>query len=246
MSGGASGFSATGVGGNTAGAGAASGDAAGASDPTGGEPSVGGASGTLGNGGNAGTAGDTTGAGGAASGGTSAGAGGTAASGGNGTASGGVTATGGTPATAGGGSGGNQFQPLCDNAVVKGSACGVSSTQSCYRACGPDSIGFKSETCQQGAYVEQLGCSFPSAADYSCYQIPHSLPAECPSATVPRAAQACQISQCIVCFGGTVDNPTYEDSTGAPKPGYCVCSDSGAWTCGSVSAWPCPGGAGCN
>lgn len=161
------------------------------------------------------------------------------------TATGGTSAAGGAPPSAGSAGANPFFQPLCDEAIVKGSPCDASSVQVCYRRCGPDSIGYKSETCQFGSYMEQSGCSFPTAANYSCYKIPPSLPKECPG-TVPRAAQECQVSTCIACFGGNVNNPQYQDSTGMQKEGYCVCSSAGLWTCASTTSWPCPDGAGCD
>ncbi len=178
-------------------------------------------------------------------GGSSGGGGGAATNGGNGTAGGFTAVAGGPPAAGTGGTGTTMYQPLCDDSVVKGSACDNSSVRFCYRTCGPDSVGYKSETCQRGAYVEQSGCDFPASEDYSCYQVPRRLPTECPPG-VPRAADPCQIAPCVVCFGGTTANPLYQDSTGTQKDGYCVCSDAGAWTCGSTTAWPCPGGSGCN
>jgi hypothetical protein len=144
---------------------------------------------------------------------------------------------------ASGGKPGEQ-QPVCDDAIVKGSPCDASSIQACYRRCGPDGIGFKSETCQRGSYVEQAGCSFPAGANYACYKVPRSLPAGCPG-TAPRAAEMCQISACTACYGGTAMNPLYEDSNGTMKVGYCVCSSMGLWTCASMQSWPCPAGAGC-
>jgi hypothetical protein len=173
-------------------------------------------------------------------------AGGTATAGSSG--AGGTTASAGNSGSAGhaGSAGANPFfQPLCDEGIVKGSPCDASSVQTCYRRCGPDSIGYKSETCQFGSYVEQSGCTFPTATNYSCYKVPPSLPKECP-AGVPRAAQECHVSACVACFGGTVGNPQYQDSTGTPKEGYCVCSSAGVWTCASTPSWPCPNGAGCN
>lgn len=164
--------------------------------------------------------------------------------GGTGTSPGGGTAGG---AAAGGlsGAGGSRFEPACDDGVVKGSACNQSSVRLCYRTCGPNGVGYKSETCQFGTYDEQNGCTFPVGADYSCYQIPARRPTACP-ALIPRATAACAVPQCTPCFGGTLNNPLYEDSTGAQKLGYCVCTDAGMWTCAGTTSWPCPGGAGCN
>jgi hypothetical protein len=216
------------AGGESTSGGSASGGA-----PSAGAPSVGTAGAEVAGGG---TAGNDTASGGKA--GASEPTAGSATSGGTG-------GTGGAPASAGSAGANPFFQPLCDESIVKGSPCDASSVQSCYRRCGPDSIGYKSETCQFGSYVEQSGCTFPTGANYSCYKLPPSLPKECPAA-VPRAAQACQISACIACFGGSLGNPQYQDSTGTPKEGYCVCSSAGLWTCASVPSWPCPGGAGCN
>jgi hypothetical protein len=152
-------------------------------------------------------------------------------------------------ATAGGagngGSANDAYQPRCGEDVGKGDPCSPSSVQLCYKTCGPNSIGFKSETCQQGAYVEQSGCTFPDENDYSCYAIPASKPATCPAGT-PRAAEDCGVAECTLCFGGGLANPTYQDSSGTQKEGYCVCTDAGEWTCASVPSWPCPGGDGCN
>ena len=136
------------------------------------------------------------------------------------------------------------FEPRCEDEVIKGSACTAASIPVCYRSCGPDNLGSKSETCQSGSYVEQSGCSFPKR-DYSCYQVPSSLPPSCPSSSVPRGGQACQSPACTACFGGSAQNPLYEDSTGARKSGYCVCSDARIWTCASLPSWPCPAGEGC-
>jgi hypothetical protein len=135
--------------------------------------------------------------------------------------------------------------PVCKDGVTKGTACNAASIQLCYKDCGPDNVGYKPLSCQGLAYDEtQPGCTFPPG-DYSCYRLPPSLPTACPAGT-PRGGQACQIPTCTVCYGGTLLNPQYQDSTGAQKTGYCVCSSAGIWTCGSNSgSWPCPG-MGCN
>lgn len=169
------------------------------------------------------------------------GAGGTGGNGGSlttaGTAAGGAAEIAGSP---------NLPDPACKDGVVKGSACTPASAQFCYKSCGPDNVGYKSETCQNGAYVEQSvpACTFPPAQDYACYKLPVSLPEACPLG-VPRGGRPCQIAGCTVCFGGSVLAPQYQDSTGAQKPGFCVCADSGVWTCASTTSWPCPDGQGC-
>lgn len=143
------------------------------------------------------------------------------------------------------------FSPLCSDvpptaagAPTKGGACSASDPQLCYKTCGPQSVGFKSETCTNGSYAEQTGCSFPDA-DYACFKIPAAIDAKCPS-TPPQATMPCDVPMCVPCNAGG----NYLDSSGASKEGYCVCpaaGDSGMrkWSCASTTAWPCPNGKGC-
>ena len=171
--------------------------------------------------------------------------GGPAATGGSG------AGTAGTTGAAGSGTSGG-LTPLCTEVPVtaagvaptKGGACTASDSQLCYKTCGPQSSGFKSETCTAGAYAEQSGCTFPAANDYSCYKLPATPSAACP-ATPPQASMPCSVAACTPCNAGGM----YLDSTGTSKPGYCVCpaSTSGAskWSCASSTAWPCPAGKGC-
>jgi len=181
----------------------------------------------------AGSSTDDAGSAGAGAGASAGGAGGTA----------GTAGTGGDALTGAGSAGmsSNLPQPACKDGVTKGSPCSAASAQSCYKSCGPDNVGYKRETCVNGAYDElQSGCTFPPGQDYTCYKVPPSLPGACPSG-IPRGGSACQVVECTVCFGGSVQAPQYQDSTGAQKPGYCVCSEAGVWTCGSIGSWPCPG-----
>ena len=219
---------------------------------------VGGATGTL----DAGTP-DAFGTGGT---GQTGGAGGVTNTGGSTvvTASGGVTTPGTTgnggtttPATTGAGgvagtTGTSAFAPLCSGLLT---AAGVAPTKNgicvdadpplCYKTCGPQSVGFRSETCTAGVYVEQSGCSFP-LGDYSCYKIPPSIDPSCPT-DVPQATTVCSVAPCTLCNV----NGGYLDSTGAAKTGYCVCpppsSTTGAakWSCAATTSWPCPAGQGC-
>jgi hypothetical protein len=171
-----------------------------------------------------------------------------------------------TPATTGAGgaagaTGTNPYQPACGTLTTvaglvpsKGVLCpDAADPQLCYKTCGPNSIGFKSETCTVGSYVEQSGCSFQTGADYSCYKIPLAsdgttfvVDPTCP-ATVPQASQLCTVATCTLCNV----NGGYLDSGGAAKVGYCVCpAPSGTtgqskWSCASSTAWPCPAGQGC-
>jgi hypothetical protein len=80
--------------------------------------------------------------------------------------------------------------------------------------------------------------------DYSCFKIPATISATCPT-TIPQAGMACTVADCTLCdLGGQ-----YLDSSGATKTGYCVCpatgSGMGKWSCASTTAWPCPGAQGC-
>jgi hypothetical protein len=143
------------------------------------------------------------------------------------------------------------FSPLCSDvpataagAPTKGGACTATDSQLCYKTCGPQSVGFKSETCTNGAYVEQTGCSFPDG-DYACYKIPAAVDATCPKMP-PQATMACDVAMCTPC---NVDG-NYLDSSGASKQGYCVCPEAGEmgmrkWSCASSTSWPCPLGKGC-
>jgi hypothetical protein len=200
-------------------------------------PATGGATGTAGAKGTGGTpsTGGTTGTGGTPSTGGTTGTGGTPATGG-------TTGTGGATGAAGGSGFG---QPVCGNtgagtAIAKSVACSSTDPQLCYKTCGPASIGVKSETCVAAAYMEMSGCSFDPSMNYSCYKIPATLDATCPT-TAPQASTACTVATCVVCdVGGS-----YLDSKGATQTGYCICQASGKWSCASTTAWPCPGNTGC-
>src|SRR6185503_21121380 len=110
---------------------------------------------------------------------------------GTGGATTGTGGAGGTTGGSGGSGGGGTFSPLCSavpptaagGEPTKGGVCTAADTQLCYKTCGPQSIGFKSETCTGGLYVEQSGCSFRAGMDYSCYKIPATISAACPTAT---------------------------------------------------------------
>ncbi len=172
-----------------------------------------------------------------------------------------ITGNGGTttPITTGAGGGGGStvpnttYTPLCNDlltaagvAPTKNGICVDADPQKCYKTCGPQSIGFKSETCTAGVYVEQSGCDFPATGDYSCYKIPAAIDATCPTET-PQASTVCNVVTCILCNV----NGGYLDSGGAAKTGYCVCPPPSTttgvskWSCASTTAWPCPAGAGC-
>ena len=172
--------------------------------------------------------------------------GGTMGAGGSSGGTGGTTPTGGT-------TGGGAFNPLCSTlltaasvAPTKNGICVDTDPQLCYKTCGPNSIGFKSETCTAGVYVEQSSCSFPTGVDYSCYKIPTTIDATCPT-LVPQASTVCTVAACVPCNV----NGGYLDSSGAAKTGYCVCPAPSAttgiskWSCATSTTWPCPNGQGC-
>jgi hypothetical protein len=191
---------------------------------------------------------------------TSTGGSATTATGGTGASTGGATgtSTGGAATTTTGGAttGGDMFTPLCSDpglvtaagvAPTKGGVCTTADAQLCYKTCGPQSVGFKSETCTSGAYVEQSGCSFKADLDASCYKIPTTIDPSCPT-TAPKSGDLCTVAPCTPCADASL---TYLDSSGAPKTGYCVCPPPNAttgmskWSCASTTAWPCPQGKGC-
>jgi hypothetical protein len=191
---------------------------------------------------------------------------GTSAAAGTGTGTAGTSATAGTGGAASAGTGpvgtagtataAGEFMPLCAGLgsaagadPTKAGACTAADAQVCYKTCGPQSSGYKSETCTAGAYAEQSGCAFPLELDATCFKLPTAQDATCP-ATPPQASMACTVAPCTLCNGGGGPTGTYLDSKGASKAGYCVCPAPGAsgtskWSCASTDAWPCPGGKGC-
>ena len=206
--------------------------------------------GTAGTGNPAGSAGTTGAAGTTASAGTTGSAGTTAA--------GGTTGTGGMPGqpscigllTHGPTGAGGALEP------AKGVVCDMTlDINVCYRTCGPEKQGYKSETCTSaGSYQEMSGCSFDPTKDFSCYKIPATANTVCPTGITPMGSADCStynVPTCTLCNStqGTAGGQ-YADSTGAAKTGYCVCQAPDAngarkWSCASDTAWPCPLGSGC-
>lgn len=180
-------------------------------------------------------------------------------SGGAGTGTGGASTTGtggasttGTGGTTGAGGGTAFGEPACASTVAKNGVCTAADQQFCYKTCGPEKTGVKSETCQtSGTYAEMSGCTFDPSKDYACYKIPTAANAACPAGVTPKGSDACDVPHCTLCnstqgrAGGQ-----YLDSSGAPKTGFCTCQEPNsagtrAWTCASDTAWPCPMGLGC-
>ena len=159
-----------------------------------------------------------------------------------------------TDGSAGAGTSSEDFTPACDltlsvggEEIKKGTACADEDPEICWRKCGPQSSGWKSETCTSGVYAEG-DCVFPSDATYECYKIPEEQHAECPTTTeeMPQASQECDVPECNPC---NVEDQ-YMTSSGEVKVGYCVCQPANSegtrtWSCASGTAWPCPLGQGC-
>ncbi|HMA94444.1 MAG TPA: hypothetical protein VKP30_17250 [Polyangiaceae bacterium] len=172
---------------------------------------------------------------------------------------GGTSAGAGAPAAGGSssGSGGSTaVSPLCSmtaggSPTIKGGTCTPNDTQLCYWTCGPIETGSKTETCTAGIYVEG-DCMFPADVDYSCFRVPASDSAGCPTSE-PQSGQPCSVSTCSLPCSGTACAicgvaTGYRDSIGMHKDGYCVClagSTGNRWSCASKTAWPCPSGQGC-
>jgi hypothetical protein len=192
-----------------------------------------------------GTGGSTLGTGGATglgTGGSAAGVGGTALGDTGGSVGDGDGDTGGSVGD-GDGDGATLGSPACGFnlagvEIKKDTACTAEDVQLCWRPCGPNNIGWKSETCNGVSYAEGA-CEFEPTGDYACYAIPSVQDASCPVAT-PQHNAACTVAACTTCSNAG----NYLDSSGATKTGYCTCVDS-LWKCASNTAWPCPAGAGC-
>jgi hypothetical protein len=166
-----------------------------------------------------------------------------------------------TGGTSGGGTGGTvmnppthpDFSPACfltttqsGEEILKGTSCTSADPKLCYRPCGPNQVGWKTETCTAGVYAEG-DCTFPSDGDFSCYAIPPQIDeAACGLSASPAATGECNAPLCVSCnFGGF-----YEDTGHDAKEGYCTCREPGPdgvrrWTCASTTAWPCPFSQGC-
>ena len=130
--------------------------------------------------------------------------------------------------------------------IMKGTPCTSADVPLCYRPCGPNQVGWKTETCTAGVYAEG-DCSFPTEGDYSCYAIPDVIDTgACGVTAPPRATEECTAPKCMSCnFDGF-----YEDTGTDVKLGFCTCRDADAggvrrWTCASETAWPCPFSQGC-
>jgi len=167
------------------------------------------------------------------------------------TGGGGTTGTGGSIGT---GTGGTAAfgEPMCLSSVMKNGPCTPTDQQFCYKTCGPEKTGVKTETCTSaGTYAEMSGCSFEQSRDFSCYKIPTTAQTACPAGVTPQGTGTCDVPHCTLCnsLQGVVAG-AFIDSTCAPKVGWCVCqqpnsSGQRTWSCANDTAWPCPLGYGC-
>ena len=144
-------------------------------------------------------------------------------------------------------------EPACLSTVVKGGACTPTDQQFCYKTCGPEKTGVKTETCTTaGTYAEMSGCSFEPSQGFLLLQDPdrgqHGVPGgrDAPgldglrrpalrALQQPRRRRRRQLPRLgRRAQGRLVHLPGAERGTGLRT-----------WTCASDTAWPCPLGAGC-
>jgi hypothetical protein len=157
-----------------------------------------------------------------------------------------ATSTGGV-ATGGMGTAG--IGPMCGTTsagvpIAANSPCGAADPQVCYKTCGLLRAGLVSETCLNGAYVQDV-CQYPPGPDYSCLQVPTVDSPGCP-ATPPQSGQPCTLTPCSLPCGTAVCeacgvNIDYIDSSGNTKDGWCVCAadaSSNHWSCAVHCLWP--------
>jgi hypothetical protein len=216
-----------------------------------------------------GQGGSTTGQGGSATGqgGSSTGSGGsTTGSGGSTTGAGGSTTAGTGGAT---GSDGGTGLGMCQAPIPNDKGGCNGNETSCTKPCGPNVADLnlgrpqKACACTGGPMVAGFPMSWdcsgggicawpPALAAVACFHLPATVPL-CP--TDPTAdggsnllrpnATTCTLGageMCgQICGSNVMTQPSYQDSNGAPKVGYCVCSVRAAggarWQCASTMEW---------
>ena len=164
---------------------------------------------------------------------------------------GGSTGRGGAPGPGGttGIAGSSAGQPPCDSTVFKGGACTAPDQQRCYKTCGPDKLGMKSEICAGGVYAEMSGCTFDTVRDYSCYRLPSTPTAGCSVGLTPQANALCSLPPCVVCNN---NEGLAAARTPTRRAGPCSVTAFAPRTrrgdeveLRQRQAWPCPLGRGC-
>jgi hypothetical protein len=157
---------------------------------------------------------------------------GSAGAGAGGKAGGGA---GGTAGSAGGSAGSAGTGPIGSlpgcTTESKGAPC-TNQGVACKKTCGPQSLGWKSETCNSGMIAESPTCEFEctdTSVDWGCYSLAGA--PTCNPANIPMASQACTTAPCAPCTGG------YLDTSMASKMGDCICA-AGKWSCTASTQWP--------
>jgi len=156
---------------------------------------------------------------------------------------------GGGGAPGGGGDAAVPLGELCAGGIQTTShlACSAGDPP-CHLTCGPLKSGFRNCTCGGETWGCEDGCRFDPTHDYGCFALPPS-PAACPpSADDPdpsgmnlaQSGDSCSLPPCTPC--GSATENAFRDSTGTPKPGFCVCSGAAmpTYSCATVAAWPPP------
>ena len=155
---------------------------------------------------------------------------------------GGATGGGGAVGAAGAGgvAGGTFGEPACAPSVESGENCAPTDEQLCYKRCGPDGVGVKSETCQSsGLYTEMVGCAYDLSRDYSCYRIPMRAQRRLPerAATAGGSALRAGAVHRVQQSGGACRR-RFASGAGAVSEGWCVCQAANA---AGLRTWSCAG-----
>jgi hypothetical protein len=121
---------------------------------------------------------------------------------------------------------------------TKGAMC-TNEGVGCKKSCGPQSVGWKSETCTNALVVEGKTCEFEcgdTSVNWGCYSL--TAATSCDTTNVPVSGAACTAAACVPCAGG------YKDTSNTAKTGACVCvagATMSKWSCAATTptnAWP--------
>ena len=118
--------------------------------------------------------------------------------------------------------------------------------QRCYKTCGPEKSGAKSETCTGGVVRGDVGLQLRAGARLRLLQDPGGGQHRLPGRRTPQASTDCTVDHCVVCNStGGLPGGGYRDSGGAAKAGYCVCQAANSagkrtWSCASDTAVALP------
>lgn len=200
-----------------------------------------------------GSGGASTSAGGASAGTGGANSGGTAASSGQSGGSAAAGASGGLGASGGAGKGGmggasggigggsagkkatiipKEAYPQCEKGIMFGTPC-ASGSPTCFNGCGH--TGSKAMECYNGLRRDE-GCVYAEGDDKSCYKLPDPIP---PCADQLRAGSPCSAPTCKPCGNPLGPAGGFINLQGGAQPGFCLCGDTGTWTCFHNDQYPC-------